>query len=203
MQASGTSARERLPSQRRDRSGLAPDSLTARRLWTRDYHRRADGQIARSHAVGSRRALGGGDLCALVDSEPRHRARHVGLRAAQVRAHDGVRDPRGAPLPRARTAAARVLRRARVRCERRVPPALRARTPRHAGGRCDRRRRNRRWIAGVGTRAAVTAVAVDLDGALGDTRRLWKDWLEDAGRRARIDVTALDDELPNWRRLLQ
>ena len=38
MQASGTSTRERLPSQRRDRSGLAPDSLTARRLWGRDYH---------------------------------------------------------------------------------------------------------------------------------------------------------------------
>lgn len=49
----------------------------------------------------------------------------------------------------------------------------------------------------------MTAVAVDLDGALGDTRRLWEDWLEDASRRARIDVTALDDELPNWRRLLQ
>jgi len=49
----------------------------------------------------------------------------------------------------------------------------------------------------------VTAVAVDLDGALGDTRRLWEDWLEDARRRARIDVTALDDELPNWRQLLQ
>ena len=49
----------------------------------------------------------------------------------------------------------------------------------------------------------MTAVAVDLDGALGDTRRLWEDWLEDAGRRARVDVTALDEELPNWRRLLQ
>jgi phosphoglycolate phosphatase-like HAD superfamily hydrolase len=49
----------------------------------------------------------------------------------------------------------------------------------------------------------VTAVAVDLDGALGDTRRLWEDWLEDARRRARVDVTALDDELPNWRQLLQ
>jgi phosphoglycolate phosphatase-like HAD superfamily hydrolase len=49
----------------------------------------------------------------------------------------------------------------------------------------------------------VTAVAVDLDGALGDTRRLWEDWLEDAGRRARVDVTALDEQLPNWRRLLQ
>jgi phosphoglycolate phosphatase-like HAD superfamily hydrolase len=55
----------------------------------------------------------------------------------------------------------------------------------------------------VGTHPTVTAVAVDLDGALGDTSRLWQDWLEDAGRRARVDVTALDDELPNWRQLLQ
>jgi phosphoglycolate phosphatase-like HAD superfamily hydrolase len=49
----------------------------------------------------------------------------------------------------------------------------------------------------------VSAVAVDLDGALGDTRRLWQDWLDDAGRRARVDVDALDEELPNWRQLLQ
>ena len=49
----------------------------------------------------------------------------------------------------------------------------------------------------------MTAVAVDLDGALGDTRRLFADWLEDAGRRARVDVTALDEQLPNWRQLLQ
>jgi len=55
----------------------------------------------------------------------------------------------------------------------------------------------------VGTPRSITAVAVDLDGALGDTSRLWHDWLEDAGRRARVDVTALDDELPNWRQLLQ
>jgi phosphoglycolate phosphatase-like HAD superfamily hydrolase len=48
----------------------------------------------------------------------------------------------------------------------------------------------------------VTAIAVDLDGALGDTRPLWQDWLEDTRRRARVDVTALDEELPNWRRLL-
>jgi phosphoglycolate phosphatase-like HAD superfamily hydrolase len=48
----------------------------------------------------------------------------------------------------------------------------------------------------------VTAIAVDLDGALGDTRPLWRDWLEDTRRRARVDVTALDEELPNWRRLL-
>ena len=49
----------------------------------------------------------------------------------------------------------------------------------------------------------MTAVAVDLDGALGDTRPLWRDWLEDAGRRARVNVEALDDELPNWRQLLE
>jgi len=49
----------------------------------------------------------------------------------------------------------------------------------------------------------VTAVAIDLDGALGDTRPLWQDWLEDARRRARVDVDALDEELPNWRQLLQ
>jgi phosphoglycolate phosphatase-like HAD superfamily hydrolase len=55
----------------------------------------------------------------------------------------------------------------------------------------------------VGSLRPVAAVAVDLDGALGDTRRLWRDWLEDAGRRARVDVTALDEELPNWRQLLQ
>ena len=49
----------------------------------------------------------------------------------------------------------------------------------------------------------MTAVAVDLDGALGDTRPLWRDWLEDAGRRARVNVDSLDEELPNWRQLLR
>ena len=55
----------------------------------------------------------------------------------------------------------------------------------------------------MGSTPGVTAVAIDLDGALGDTRRLWQDWLEDARRRARVDVDALDEELPNWRQLLQ
>jgi len=50
--------------------------------------------------------------------------------------------------------------------------------------------------------AAVKAVALDLQ-ALGDTTRLWEDWLADAGRRARVDVSALDEQLPNWRRLLE
>ncbi len=48
----------------------------------------------------------------------------------------------------------------------------------------------------------MKAVAIDL-GALADTDPLWRDWLDDARRRFRVDVTALDDELPNWRHLLE
>jgi phosphoglycolate phosphatase-like HAD superfamily hydrolase len=50
-----------------------------------------------------------------------------------------------------------------------------------------------------------SAVAVDLD-VLGDVGPLWRAWLEDAGRRARVDSldpAALDEQLPNWRALLQ
>jgi phosphoglycolate phosphatase-like HAD superfamily hydrolase len=48
----------------------------------------------------------------------------------------------------------------------------------------------------------MKAVAVDL-AVLGDTEPLWRAWLEDAHRRFRVDVDALDEELPNWRQLLQ
>jgi phosphoglycolate phosphatase-like HAD superfamily hydrolase len=48
----------------------------------------------------------------------------------------------------------------------------------------------------------MKAVAVEL-GALGDTGPLWRDWLADASRRFRVDVTTLDEELPNWRPLLE
>jgi phosphoglycolate phosphatase-like HAD superfamily hydrolase len=48
----------------------------------------------------------------------------------------------------------------------------------------------------------MKAVAVDL-AALGDVEPLWHDWLDDAARRFRVDVTALDEQLPNWRRLLE
>lgn len=37
----------------------------------------------------------------------------------------------------------------------------------------------------------MRAVAIDLDGVLGDTRPLWRDWLEDAARRYR-SIAALD-----------
>jgi phosphoglycolate phosphatase-like HAD superfamily hydrolase len=48
----------------------------------------------------------------------------------------------------------------------------------------------------------MKALAVDL-AALGDAEPLWRDWLEDAQRRLRVDVTELDEELPNWGRLLE
>ena len=55
----------------------------------------------------------------------------------------------------------------------------------------------------------MRAVAIDLDGALGDTRPLWAAWLEDAARRFRsiapLDVAALPadraaaaEELDRW-----
>ncbi|HEY6068665.1 MAG TPA: hypothetical protein VIU81_08200 [Gaiellaceae bacterium] len=48
----------------------------------------------------------------------------------------------------------------------------------------------------------MNGYAVDL-AALGDTDPLWRDWLDDARRRFKIDGASLDDELPNWRQLLE
>lgn len=62
---------------------------------------------------------------------------------------------------------------------------------------------------------ALRPLAVDLDGALGDTRPLWRAWLADAARRYRIDgldrlsddpaaaTAELDLRLGNWRPLLE
>jgi phosphoglycolate phosphatase-like HAD superfamily hydrolase len=45
----------------------------------------------------------------------------------------------------------------------------------------------------------MRAVAIELDGVLGDTRPLWRDWLEDAARRFRA-IAPLDPEtLPDDR----
>ncbi len=59
----------------------------------------------------------------------------------------------------------------------------------------------------------MRAVAVDLDGALGDTRPLWRDWLVDVARRARVEevlpedpaeaAARLDGLVGNWRTLLE
>jgi phosphoglycolate phosphatase-like HAD superfamily hydrolase len=60
-----------------------------------------------------------------------------------------------------------------------------------------------------------TALAIDLDGALGDTRRLWDDWLSETGRVLGVDLAALPTDrgdaarlldtggAGNWRTLLQ
>ena len=49
----------------------------------------------------------------------------------------------------------------------------------------------------------MAAVAIELDGVLGDTRPLYAAWLEDVSRRAHVDPARLEQELPNWRALLQ
>jgi phosphoglycolate phosphatase-like HAD superfamily hydrolase len=60
----------------------------------------------------------------------------------------------------------------------------------------------------------MKAIAIDLDGALGDTHRLWQDWLEDVCRRLRLGELALPDDraaaaaeldgrVGNWRVLLE
>ncbi len=48
----------------------------------------------------------------------------------------------------------------------------------------------------------MRAVAIDLS-ALGDVGPLWQDWLDDAARRFRVDVSSLEEQLPNWRQLLE
>jgi phosphoglycolate phosphatase-like HAD superfamily hydrolase len=45
----------------------------------------------------------------------------------------------------------------------------------------------------------MRAVAIDLDGVLGDTRPLWRDWLEDAARRFRSIAPLDPDALPEDR----
>jgi phosphoglycolate phosphatase-like HAD superfamily hydrolase len=47
------------------------------------------------------------------------------------------------------------------------------------------------------------AVAIELDGVLGDTRPLYEAWLADVSRRAHIDPDRLEEQLPNWRVLLE
>jgi phosphoglycolate phosphatase-like HAD superfamily hydrolase len=49
----------------------------------------------------------------------------------------------------------------------------------------------------------MTALAIDLDGVLGDTTPLWEAFLTDVSRRAHVDPARLEEELPNWRALLE
>ena len=49
----------------------------------------------------------------------------------------------------------------------------------------------------------TAAVAIELDGVLGDTRPLYEAWLADVSRRAHVDPDRLEEQLPNWRALLE
>lgn len=54
----------------------------------------------------------------------------------------------------------------------------------------------------------MRTLAIDLDGVLGDTHRLWEAWLDDAERRYRVELgnvneAILDERLGNWRALLE
>ena len=59
----------------------------------------------------------------------------------------------------------------------------------------------------------MTAVALDLDGVLGDTWPLWRDWLADVSRRTRVALdlpddrseaaARLDEAIGNWPALLE
>ena len=49
----------------------------------------------------------------------------------------------------------------------------------------------------------MSALAIDLDSVLGDTRPLFDAWLEDVSRRAQVDPAQLDEQLPNWRAMLE
>ena len=48
----------------------------------------------------------------------------------------------------------------------------------------------------------MTAVALEL-GVLGDVGPLWDAFLADVSRRAQVDPARLEDDLPNWRSLLE
>jgi phosphoglycolate phosphatase-like HAD superfamily hydrolase len=59
----------------------------------------------------------------------------------------------------------------------------------------------------------LSALALDLDGVLGDTRPLWLDWVTDVSRRTRVELDlpwdraeaaqVLDETMGNWQALLE
>ena len=49
----------------------------------------------------------------------------------------------------------------------------------------------------------TAALAIELDGVLGDTGPLWDAFVVDVARRAHVDADRLEEELPNWRALLE
>src|SRR5256885_15091294 len=80
---------ECLPSQRRDRPGFTPDSLTARLSWPSLSWPR-DASITAFCSLGARRRLGDGDLRPVLNSSPFVGARHLGRGSSEGRAYHRV-----------------------------------------------------------------------------------------------------------------
>ena len=206
---------ERFPSQRRDRPGLAPGSLTGLRLWSRSLS-----------SCGCRSPLrlwlpvvlvGGPHLRPLGGTRSRHRPGQLGPRPAQARARRRVRHPRRAAPAGART---RGCRRSPLGVAYAASDELHQHfVPGRRGAPLDVLIDAVGVAVGVlawrrfGQRGIAVSVAIDLD-VLGDTRPLWRDWLDGRRPRARRRAACPEDRAAaaaeldargagNWRTLLE
>src|SRR5581483_9527883 len=180
----------RAPAGRGDdrRAGPARDRLRrARRAVRRRGGRALSGRSRVDARTGSGSVSGRRDRLGGVPSRRRRCTRDRG--AARTRGGRGLR-PRGddARDPR---------RCARDAAGRDVPDRPVVRRAQHR--RVVRRQSGR---SGRECCTAVTAIALDLD-VLGDTRPLWNAFVADVSRRAHVDPDRLEEELPNWRVLLE
>ena len=176
------SSRGRLPSQRRDRPGLAPGSLSARRLCGRAYHWPRAGSSA-----AQRRGLPVVLWAALIFAVSSVPSLDSGLGTWDLGlrklAHVAEYAVLGALLARALPELAALWAGIAYAASDEVHQSF---VPGRFGSLLDvaidahgRARRD----PGAAAPDAVNAAALDLDGVLGDTRPLWQDWLEDISRR--------------------
>src|SRR5829696_6209938 len=137
--ASGSSARERLPSQRRDRPGLAPGSLSARLLLSRLVCPSVQAAVRRWGPVVAWAAV----IFAFSSVPSLGTGLDLGFRAAEDRPRHGVRDPRRPAFPCATPSGLGDRDRDWLRGLGRVPPIIRGGPPGVAPRRRDRLGRSR------------------------------------------------------------
>ena len=159
----------------------------------------------------------------LVRARPRHRARRLGSRPAEARARGRVRRARRAcSCARPGASASRSRSGSRTPSSDEIHQTF---VPGRAGLAARRRdRRGRRRLRGralaraplaPAARVSGAPVAIDLDGALGDTRPLWQAWLESVSGLLGVEDGGLPDDrgaaaaeldrrgAGNWRALLE